>query len=570
MHDAGDETGTPVAPADLDDVAEIAVGERFTCARRTDGGVRVRPMTPVCHIGAVRRVSPGETRGSGPSSVGTPCETRPRVPSITPPGHARRSSRRPPRLAVTVLAVAALALTACGDEDDDGPRLWVDPPTDAVEIAQGGSVRFDLGATGVVSAELVTEPTRSDWVTLRVEGTGAGGARLHVVLAHDAPATATRQVEILLTAADGRQERRLLNLDVQGLVWGDVAPWDPGEAEGPQWREHGVALVTPDEDAVFVTQGSGYRPQFVQMLDDVWRYDLIDGGWSRVTPTGGALPGAGSRRAAPGREPGEWLLFGGYREPPTVLDDLVVARLVPDPETPGGETLDFEVLPRTEPWPEARSLHAFVRAGDAPRWILFGGVATSVDGVTVFDDTWELTFDAGGAPVWERLDLGPGPSPRYGFFHGAVEGPLVRPGLVVFSGAGEPTPADPVAATDDAWLLPFAPDDGGTRTWVPLEPAGDAPPGRRNGCGLVGLDGGTLYVWGGTADARTTAPGLFALDLRLDRWVDLSDRPAPGTDPPAPPPARSSGFGFALSDGTVACGFGNGADVYADLWAFGP
>ena len=115
---------------------------------------------------------------------------------------------------------------------------------------------------------------------------------------------------------------------------------------------------------------------------------------------------------------------------------------------------------------------------------------------------------------------------------------------------------DQVNAAQDAWALDLS---ATPPAWSKLAPAGDAPPGRRNGCVMHDPVGRRLFVYGGTPDARTNLEGLWVLSLEPGReeWTKL--------DLPNAPPVRSSGFGFATPDGGVACGFGNDGAAYADV-----
>jgi hypothetical protein len=174
----------------------------------------------------------------------------------------------------------------------------------------------------------------------------------------------------------------------------------------------------------------------------------------------------------------------------------------------------------------------------------------------VFGDTW-LVKIAGDSATWTKLE-GKGPSPRYGAFY-AFDEPSRR--LVVCSGAQAAKSADDqVNAAKDAWALDLA---ATPPTWSKLAPAGDAPPGRRNGCVMHDPIGRRLFVFGGTSDAATTREGLSVLDLEPGRegWTRLELANTP--------PPRSSGFGFATPEGGVACGFGNDDANYADVNVLG-
>ncbi|HJK95712.1 MAG TPA: hypothetical protein RMF84_00740 [Polyangiaceae bacterium LLY-WYZ-14_1] len=466
----------------------------------------------------------------------------------------------------TIVLAGALG---CGDDrggempGDAGPGAsgpapsWNRRPMDTLRLVEGATLVLPL------------DPGQ-DVAEVGVEETGpAEAAGLHVRLMVDPDADAlslalraplgaspgTRDAEILLAAEGGEAARFPLALEIVPLGWERFAAWDWESDEGPEPREHGVSLAT--EDGLLVLQGSGYFPQFTQMLDDAWRFDRSTETWVALSVVG-ELSGAGSRRAAAGRSPGEWLLFGGYQEPPVYLDELVAIRF-----EPGEDRLTVSSLP-SEERPFSRGLHAFVKDPGAERWIAFGGVNSSpVGSVRILPDTWELTF-VDGEPRWRFLELeGEGPTPRYGFFYGVD--PATRR-LIVWSGGGPPTADDPVNPADDTWALDLADEPP---TWRPLFPTGDAPRGRRNGCSVFDPALGALVVIGGTADGRSTVPGVHALELRgpmAPRWVDLGGRVGE-------PPLRSSGFGTALGgvdEPGLVCGFGNGTRPFADLAFLAP
>ena len=123
------------------------------------------------------------------------------------------------------------------------------------------------------------------------------------------------------------------------------------------------------------------------------------------------------------------------------------------------------------------------------------------------------------------------------------------------SGAQQGAAGNPVNPSPEIWVLDLRADPP---VWSLLSTA-FSPPGRRNGSVVWDEVSSRMYVFGGTADAATTSPGLFVLDARpgLERWLEL---------PLAnPPDFRSSGTGF--HDGERAYfGFGNGAALYRD-WA---
>ncbi len=116
---------------------------------------------------------------------------------------------------------------------------------------------------------------------------------------------------------------------------------------------------------------------------------------------------------------------------------------------------------------------------------------------------------------------------------------------MLFSGAQG---TNPLNAARDTWALDLDPSP----TWTLLMEGDAVPPGRRNGCMVFDPSGPRLIVFGGTANAMTSEPGLWAFDARPGHaaWSQLV------LD--GEPPLRSSGFGFydVASDRTLL-GFGN-------------
>jgi hypothetical protein len=323
------------------------------------------------------------------------------------------------------------------------------------------------------------------------------------------------------------------------LTFSDVSWQD----DGPEAREHGALMVADDGGTIFLLSGGGYpNAPSQEMLADAWRFDVASATWTPWAITGDVPTAAASRRVAmlPGNRA---VLFGGYDEDFSSLDDAFLVEL---------DSGVFSVLTQTNPRPLPRSLHAFGYDEPSDRLVVFGGFYGSPATQDILDDTWrgELLEDT-GTVLWERVE-GPRPAPRYGMFAG------VEPGsrrFVVFSGAGFPTQADPVGALDDVWALSL----DGAPAWTELTPEGTAPPGRRNGCGVVDPVTHAMFVFGGTADGRTTEPGAWLLDLADGaRWSAATDTGVPAV--------RSSGFGAAWPGGGFVCGFGNSADVYRDLF----
>jgi len=348
-------------------------------------------------------------------------------------------------------------------------------------------------------------------------------------------------IEVVVVSGAER-ETIPLPLEKHALSWRRSAWTD----QGPQAREHAVFAYDATENAAYMLQGSGYAPQW-KPIEDSWRLDVSKGAWTPWTPRGDVPPAGGGRRLVQGRD-GTAFVLGGYvgwddAKGDTTGTDENLYRLS------GGV---FTRLRNVGTTASGRQLHAMGYDAEGDQLVVYGGF-TDTPRAAILDDTW-LVAIAGDEAKWSEVRSAKAPEARYGAFS-AFDREARR--FVVWSGARIPTDAkDPVNAADDAWALDLG---ASPPAWSRLSPEGTAPPGRRNGCAMHDPVGRRLFVFGGTADARTSEKGLFVLSLEPghERWsrLDLPDAPA----------VRSSGFGFTTSDGQMACGFGNGDDAYTDL-----
>lgn len=429
-----------------------------------------------------------------------------------------------------------------GPDEGAGP-VWSDAPDEPVALPHGVTVHLPLTLEAEAGGAIAVQ-IDSAFAEVR-QGEGELLVRADYALAGAFSFTVT------LRDDEGRETSYPVEAEAVPLAWQERPQWST--AEGPEEREHGLALYDEATRQVFVFGGSGYHPQFQQAMTDFWRYDVDSATWTEIEPTGSPPEDGGSRRFAGDHGSGVGLLFGGYKPGPAAVDYDELYRV-----TVANGTLHFELLEQQNA-PSARSLHGFAKDPGAERYVLFGGVS----GNGIRGDTWVMHLEDDVA-VWEELAPTPSPSARYGFFDG-VDAASRR--WVVFGGGQQPTsPANPVNAADDTWVLDFTADPP---AWHALDvPA--LPPGRRNGCGILEPSVPRLFVFGGTANAATTEPGVFALDLTAghERWEELTRLDGLSGLGTSSPPLRSSGFGF--SDGEqVVCGFGNGAAVYRDWTVLG-
>lgn len=407
---------------------------------------------------------------------------------------------------------------------------WPTAPTAVQTLGQGQTRDFAL-ALDRGSANTVQ-------VTLQ------SPANLDVALAEDATTFAVHadydhvgksDIQLHLAGDNGLSSDAKLALNVTPIHWGDATQWT---SDGPQAREHGSVILDVAHDRVLLLGGSGYKP-YGTPLNDAWAFDLATSTWTELKPTGDALGVGASRRVA--LIPGQQIayLWGGYGANQAGLKELW--RVDYSAEQPVLTKL------KTTGGPSGRSLHTFAYDAPTDRFFVFGGVDMAPR-----NDLWVMTLD-GDTASWFKQTVTGGPTPRYGFFYGVD---AERGRLILYSGAQGTATLDPA---QDTWELDLRASEP---TWQKLAEgtADGVPPGRRNGCAVWDPTGPRLLVFGGTADAKTTQPGLFAFDARPGKakWTELKLANEPDL--------RSSGFGaFDVQRQEALLGFGNSATaVYSD------
>jgi hypothetical protein len=426
-------------------------------------------------------------------------------------------------------------LFGCGDDDGGSPPVWTDAPAE-LSIGQGQQVSLPLTLVDEFGGTITVTPGVVDGLEAEVS---ADGTTLDVWAGYSIEGPVDLSVEL---ADDGGNTALVtIPVTVAAIGWSERQTWSAGD--GPEAREHGAFIIDEQGGRVLLFGGSGYSP-YMDPLNDMWSYEPSTGEWTEITPSGDVPSGGGSRRVAQTGEEGVAYLHGGYG-----LDGADHGELYRLDFT-GGDLVFTELAQQNAP--ADRALHAFAYDPGGDRFVMFGGV-----GAGVFGDTWLMTV-AGDTGTWEEIELDPAPTPRYGFFFGFD---TQRRRLILFSGA-QGTAV--INAAQDTWVLDLS---GDAPVWemVAEGDADNVPPGRRNGCMVFDPSGPRLFVFGGTPDAATTEPGLFAFDARPGKatWyhLELEDEP----------PVRSSGFGFYDAAGDQSfLGFGNTSTAaYADLTPLG-
>lgn len=444
-----------------------------------------------------------------------------------------------------VVALAALTLAACGASpsatdagatppaDANAPPRWSDAPA-TLSIGQGQHRTLTVALADPEGDAVTHAVTAPPGLTLTLDGSGAA-TRWN--LSADYALSGPQTVTIESTDARGARSSHAVAVTVRPLAWLPRVQWG---ASDPQAREHAALMVDAERNQLFMLGGSGYQP-YGTPLGDAWRFDLVASTWSPAIVDGEVPAPAGSRRVATMPDGRSALLFGGYGASNSVNNELFRVTLHDDGAT-------ARRLQQRTP-PPARSLHAFAHDPVSNRFVVFGGAGR----VGPLGDTWVMTLD-GDVATWTELTTADAPSPRYGFFSGFD---AERGRLLVFSGAQGFDPLDPAA---DTWALDLRSDPPAWHRLASGEEPG-SPPGRRNGVSVWDPTGPRLFVFGGTADARTSEDGLWAFDATpgAERWSRVERDRAP--------PVRSSAFGaFDAARGRVVFGFGNTTSaVYRDL-----
>ena len=377
-----------------------------------------------------------------------------------------------------------LALTACGDDstpDTDAgadvggsdvavPPTWPDAPS-ILELGEGERINL-------------TPPVG---FALNVTSTAVEAAELDGVVTVFAPYGSTSgEVTVGLSNSAGSIDV-VIDVSVASVAWGE--PLEDEEV-GPEAREHPALILDEARNRLIVIGGSGYRP-YGTPLGDAWAIDLESGVWNELSVSG-TLPALGSMRVARDGATSA-LLFGGYGASGATSDQLTRVDFSAD------GLVATEVTQTGYLSSAARALHAFFFDPETDTYWTFGGLVGSaprgdVRRMVMVDEMAEWMFE----------ETNEGPSGRYGFFWGFDE---ERGRLWVFSGAQGTGTVDPAR---DLWMLDVRTTPA---TWTRVLEGDELPVGRRNGVHAWDPRGPRLWVFGGTPDAMSSTPGLFALDL---------------------------------------------------------
>jgi len=445
-------------------------------------------------------------------------------------------------LALLPFAAACSSETATPPPE---PPVWTDAPQ-TIDVYEGRATDVPFTIKG------------GDPKTAHLEATAEGALEVEAII-DETPATdglvhgklrvragyRLADLKLSVEAVSGTQKTPVaIALKTHALKW-KTQSWTEGA--GPPALEHGTFIFDPDARSAFLLHGSGYKPQW-KPVEESWKLDLATNTWSQWKPVGETIPGGAARRVASVPERKIAYVHGGYtgfQTTETTVGDLYRVDLADPAKT-------ITKINGGDPSSTARSLHTLGYDSKGDQLVVFGGV-TETPMQMILDDTWIVKVDGNNA-TWTQLKSKKKPDGRYGAFS-ALDAESRR--FIVWSGARQPeSQADIVNAAQDAWALDLTTEPP---AWTKLEFEGETPLGRRNGCTMHDPIGRRMFVFGGTKDGKTTERGLWVLSLEpgREKWTKL--------DIAGAPPARSSGFGFTMPDGNVACGFGNDDKAYADV-----
>lgn len=340
------------------------------------------------------------------------------------------------------------------------------------------------------------------------------------------------------------QVRKAVSVAMYRLQWTSLPKWNSGQ-NGPTYREHPKVWIHPNEpNTLWLWGGLGFIPRQFSPVFDLWKVDLTTGAWSEV-PTQDKLPRIQTGMVALDTDTSKVFVFGGQNEARkysslmhsfSYKGTIESTTYTQDAWEKGSGILGSLVY---VPW-----LKKFVSAcGYSPTG----------------EHCHTALFDpkAPEGKRWEVLDTkGSSPSGRYGFEYALDK---ERKQLIVFSGGQKPEHGSPVNPANDVWALSLTKMPP---TWEKIDTKDSRAPGHRNGCSALDPIGHRLFVWGGTANGRTSVKGLHVLHLDKghEYWSTIRI--------PNEPVLRSSGIGiWDAKHKRVILGFGLGTQRHADLYA---
>ena len=341
-------------------------------------------------------------------------------------------------------------------------------------------------ATLLLAALVLATTARAGAAPVAAQDSGIGG---WTPLATDGSEPGPRWDHTL--AADEAGGRLVLfgGRDGEGTPLGDTwlfdlaaGIWEQAAGAGPEPRFGHAVAVDQEARALYLFGGQAGAAFY----NDVWRFDLEEGAWSRLETDAGAAPAPRYGTSAVLDGEGHLLVSHGFTDAGR-FDDTWSLDLATNAWT--------DVSPAAgETRPLKRCLHEAVWDAAGERMLLFGGCASGF-GPCPLGDLW--AFDPAGQS-WSDLTSAAGPAPRS---NPALAVDLGNERALLVAGSTD------AGYAFDLWTLPLG---GEEVAWEELGAGGEAPSPRASHDAVVAGD--RLYLFGGFGDAGALAD-LWALDL---------------------------------------------------------
>jgi len=427
--------------------------------------------------------------------------------------------------------VVATACFGCSSESasDDTPDAGVGAGGTCPGVGAPAGLRIAEGGRIVVPR---TGGLENPGLTF--EGVGARVVSNETTITIHVPYIDQADAELSLDVRCAEGTTRI-PITLKALAWQKLAEG------GSPTREYGSFWLDP-EGGLVLFGGFQYEPKQFTPANDAWRFDFASNAWAQLTGTslptlpGGRVASIPGSRAVYFYGGAETAANGSLTTPPSLY------RFDYD-----ATTIAATAAPKMETAPGSYT-GGLVYDSKRARWLSVCGLDPAVG---VHCDVHAYTPETG----FELLEVAKGSKPRgrYGF-HYAYDEETDR--IVVFAGSDGSGPKD-IAA--DTWALELGQTPP---AWVSLSKSSEVAAPRRNGAFALDPVGHRMFVWGGTPDGRNSVAGLQALSLDRDSetWSHVATLEEPI--------ARTSGFAvYDPARSRMLFGFGNGAAVYADLWA---
>ncbi|MBN1629240.1 MAG: S-layer homology domain-containing protein [Thermoleophilia bacterium] len=310
-----------------------------------------------------------------------------------------------------------------------------------------------------------------------------------------------------------------------GNYWHQIEP----AGVPPAARDRATMVSIPESGAAIMFGGQGVTDE---AFSDTWRFDLTDGTWTQLAPTGTTLVGRRGSAAVYAAAGGEVVMFGGYGS--GYLGDTWSYDPVADAWTqlqPGGRT------------PVGRHGHSMVYDSSRDKVIMFGGY----DG-GYLNDLWE--YD----PVINAwTELRPSGTLPVGRYDHSMLYDVLRHRVVLFAGQLN------TGASNDLWEY-----DRAANQWTKVYPSGSAPSARAGFSMIYDSDTRQALLFGGRSNVAYD--DCWAYGPAAETWTELQ--------PVGKPPAARTGAAMIYDSVGDRCILFGGADAgglyLGDIWELVP